>query len=352
MVKMGEEKVSNKTPTIYMHLAGLGAPAYHRIITPFQVLSKVGCNVNLITALKPEYLEDGDIFVFQQVAEVFTLEFCEVARRRGKVFVFDLEEFLTDVFVDHPYYRTLYQTQGFVRSILRSASLVTTPSRFLASQLKRYNPQVSFVPSYLEDNQWLERDKGAKPKHGLSFAEVTVGWVGNEAQVDDLAILAPIFEELVREFPSVRFVFLGYKPTFLEIPEERVLVLNYERFSQYQHLLDLLDIAVLPLKPFYFNLANSGSRVLELGAKGVPVVASNLGAYRDFSEAGAPILLASNKNEWQNHLFKLVKDEEEREKQGQLMQKFVKENYLADGREEEIAQLYLAAWEGARDGSR
>lgn len=338
-------------PTIYMHLAGVGAPAYHRIITPFRVLSEAGCDVKLITSLKPEYLEEGEIFVFQQVADVFTLEFCELVRRRKKVFIFDLEEFLTDVFADHPYYQTLYQSQGFVRSILRSASLVTTPSRFLAAQLRRYNSQVRFVPTFLEDSRWLESDESAKPKHGISLAEVTIGWIGSEAQVDDLAILAPVFEEVVRKFSNVRIVFIGYKPDFLEIPEERVLVLNYERFSQYQHLLDLLDIALLPLKPFYFNLGNSGSRVLELGAKGVPVVASNLGVYRDFSDAGAPILLASDKNEWQNHLFKLVEDEKGRKELGQSLKKFISDRYLADGREEEIAQVYLAAWERRKDGS-
>ena len=203
-----------------------------------------------------------------------------------------------------------------VRTCLSLADRLVVTSESLADELSGFISDVRIVPNHLDARIWdaLEsrRGCGLKPR---------VGWAGAMQHHGDLEVLADAVRETADE---VDWIFMGMCPEFLRPYVKEVH--EYVAFSAYPETLAKLnlDLAVAPLERNRFNRCKSNLRILEYGAMGWPVIASDIEPYRE-----APVHLVSNQTRaWVNAIREHIHDLDTNWKAGDTLQEWVRENCL------------------------
>ena len=218
-----------------------------------------------------------------------------------------------------------------LRTCLSLVDRLVVTSEPLADELSGFISDIRVVPNRLDANLWgaLEsrRDCGVKPR---------VGWAGAMQHHGDLEILANAVRETADE---VDWIFMGMCPEFLRPYVKEVH--EYVAFSAYPETLAKLnlDLAVAPLERNRFNRSKSNLRILEYGAMGWPVIASDIEPYRE-----APVHLVNNQTRaWVNAIREHIHDLDTTWKAGDTLRKWVRKNYLL--------QQHLDDWLDALDPS-
>jgi glycosyltransferase involved in cell wall biosynthesis len=211
------------------------------------------------------------------------LDWIERYRRHSRTFlVFGQDDNLLDVPDENPLKRTL--VDGLEHRMARALGqcdrlIVTTPP--LVEVYRRFIDDIRVVPNQLDGSRWLglesKRRAGRKPR---------VGWAGALQHLGDLKWLEPVVRALHRE---VEWVFMGMCPDNL-----RPYVAEFHApvpLPQYPSALAglNLDLAIAPLEMNRFNEAKSDLRILEYGALGWPVIATDIYPYQ-----GKPVPVLAN----------------------------------------------------------
>mgnify|MGYP001817675263 FL=1 len=161
-----------------------------------------------------------------------------------------------------------------------------------------------------------------------------VGWAGAQQHLGDLLLL----EEVVKETASeVDWIFFGMCPdSFRPYVKE---VHDGVRFENYHEKLATLnlDLAVAPLEHNRFNEAKSNLRILEYGALGWPVIASDIEPYRN-----TPVsLVRSQPSAWINAIRDHLHDLDAAYQKGDHLRAWVHEHWMLQG--------HLTEWLSALD---
>ncbi|MGB5536689.1 MAG: hypothetical protein WBN08_12400, partial [Thiogranum sp.] len=104
---------------------------------------------------------------------------------------------------------------------------------------------------------------------------------------------------------------------------------DYVPFNAYPETLAKLnlDLAVAPLERNRFNRCKSDLRILEYGAMGWPVIATDIEPYRD-----APVHLVTNQTRaWVNAIRDHVHDPDANWKAGDALREWVRDNRMLQG---------------------
>lgn len=211
--------------------------------------------------------------------------------------------------------------------------LVTTEP--LAEAYRAMSSDVRVVPNYLVRAVWgalqPRRRQGQRPR---------VGWAGAMQHAGDLELLIEVVKATARE---VEWVFLGMCPM-----ELRPLVKELHdpvAFAHYPAKLAslALDVALAPLEHNRFNECKSNLRILEYGACGWPVLASDIEPYR-----GAPVTrLPNNPRAWINAIRERVHDLDAAEREGERLRAWVHAHWML----EDHLQEWLDALSPASEAS-
>lgn len=126
----------------------------------------------------------------------------------------------------------------------------------------------SFINAALAGRRSAEAIHSDKPR---------VGWAGGIGHGGDLSLLTEVVKELQDE---VHWVFMGMAPPGVD--PSTVEVHAGVPFTEYGFALGKLnlDLALAPLQDNEFNRCKSDLRVLEYGAAGFPVLASDIATYK------------------------------------------------------------------------
>lgn len=180
---------------------------------------------------------------------------------------------------------------------------------------------------------------------------IRILWTGSNTHDKDLHVYTEAVKRLVDEYGiSVRFMFFGYCPTEflqtvvssgnsdprLEVKEKYHHAISYVQpvpMNMYYDAIRKLDpdIAVCPLTQHVFNLSKSNLKLIEMGAFGIPCVASYIGPY--LSMAGiCPLIDESQKdadriNDWIAVIKTYIEDSKLRMADGVRMRAKVESEY-------------------------
>lgn len=113
---------------------------------------------------------------------------------------------------------------------------------------------------------------------------VTIGWAGSSSHVEDFFEVAEPLARYLRRDPAARYLTMG-----ADFPDvrRRIADLQYDvspwvaNMNDYYASLDRFDVGIIPLRPSIFNQSKSDVKFLELAARWVPVIASNVGPYAE-----------------------------------------------------------------------
>jgi GT2 family glycosyltransferase/glycosyltransferase involved in cell wall biosynthesis len=217
-----------------------------------------------------------------------------------------------------------------------NAITVTTP--YLADQMKRLtrNVDVRIIPNELP--QWFinaAREGRRNAKSTDSSTKPRVGWVGGVGHSGDLSILPDVMKRLG---DTVHWVFMGWAPGQKHgqqinmdwVPEgvtaEFTPGVDFKDYPAAMGALRL-DLALAPLQDNMFNRCKSDLRILEYGAAGFPVLASDIVTYAD-----CPVIARApwNAQAWAEEIVSLLGDKERRDSLAEKLHLWVCETRCMD----------------------
>lgn len=280
---------------------------YHRVTMPFKHLK-----------VKPKV----PIYVFNRISSL-GLDALYKMKKEGVRLIMDIDD-LPFLSKDHYLYET-FKSSGMTAHIianLKLADVILTTTPLLASRLKGYNKNIVVVPNALpfDEGQFsLSTDK---------YFKSPVVWVGGASHFPDLS-----------EIKGCSFMkpptFCGYDPKpghslseWKKIREQHPTAL-YEKGlpeTQYMNLYDGHRLSIAPLLNSDFNACKSNLKVLESGAKGLPIVCSKVEPYFNSIDSKF-ILYAETKYEWETHVNNLIKYESYCEDVGKALSEHVRLQY-------------------------
>lgn len=355
---------------IFGWLADTAGCGYYRVACPLWELERRGHEVSWLEAMPDTVIDDEsgwDVIVGQRISlrgPSSIWQRLAAKRERRCTLVYELDDDLLNVDQAnkpaHDYYTQQHEMVALHRSLtdipfvtiedsgrrqriidnITVADLVTVSTEPLAAVVSQWNPNVvvlpNCVPGQLVDLPLLE------PGDVL-----TVGWRGSSSHARDFGELAkPLRGFLQKHADRVELHAIGHDFTD-RVRSRRARIRHTGWGSVHEFLASVdFDFGVIPLHPTAFNDSKSDLALLELAARGIPAVASDVGPYRRAVDAGAPALLATSGADWTRHMTALL-DEQYRTQLGAAAHEWARTRTI-----QAQAGLWEQAYVEARSGRR
>ena len=295
--------------------------AWYRILLPLQEMAKHGHDVTLVCADQSKGRGGGvtvgemsgyDIVVGQRWDKHDGMGTWRRMAMHSRL-VYEVDD---DVWAVEPVNWAAYSrysqadTQDAVAHQAMVANLVTVTTEPLAAVMREHNPNVAILPNHIPG--WIcdhDRPRRERP---------VIGWQGGASHARDMGEIAAPLRRFLGRRPGWDCHLMGvdYRPT---VRHQRV------SFTPWVHVVDDpegyyggidFDIGLAPLYPSTFSRSKSANKCLEYAALGIPVIASDCEAYRDFVVHGVTGFLVRRDHEWLRYMDELASDAELRESMG------------------------------------
>lgn len=209
-------------------------------------------------------------------------------------------------------------TKARVRRAVSLCHRVIVTTEPIAEAMRSMVDDIQVVPNSLERSRWgglqPPRNDRRKPR---------VGWAGAQQHQGDLEFILPVVEATANE---VDWIFMGLCPPKLRYHVAGVQ--NAVPFDQYPAALAALDLdlAIAPLEINRFNTAKSNLRLLEYGAVGFPVIATDILPYRNAPVTRVP----NNPKAWIDAIRAHIHDLDATRIAGEQLREWVLSNWMLD----------------------
>lgn len=316
----------NPAPTVMAHMADLSGCGYYRIIKPFEAMEDAGLIQGKLSRLLvnlPQLTQyDADSIILQRQITLEAHEWMAKIKKFSRAFkVFELDDYLPNLPVKNAH--RIDMPKDIFKSIRKSLSMVdrfvvSTP--MLAECFAGAHPDIQIAENRLPVNQWGNlvsfRGQGRKPR---------VGWAGGASHTGDLEMILDVVRALA---DRVEWVFMGMCP-----PKLRPYIHEYHagvNLDEYPAKLASLnlDLAIAPVEENIFNRCKSNLRLLEYGACGFPVIASNVECYR----YDLPVTLVRNRyKDWVEAIEMHINDPDSSWRTGDELREKVRSEWMLIG---------------------
>jgi len=252
-------------------------------------------------------------------------------RRHGKsLLVFGQDDLMHALPPKNPFAKTVFKDiKKRLRTCLSLCDRLVVTTDALANGYRGMIDDIRVVPNYLPRALWgdvrTNFGQGQRPR---------VGWAGALQHEGDLEIIFDVIRALADE---VEWVFMGMCPEPVRMYMKTIH--PAVAFADYPTALAALnlDLALAPLEHNRFNEAKSNLRILEYGALGLPVIATDIEPYR-----GTPVQCVANKtNAWINAIRERINDPAAAQAEGARLREWVMSGWLLED--------HLDVWSAALD---
>jgi glycosyltransferase involved in cell wall biosynthesis len=187
--------------------------------------------------------------------------------------IIELDDLVTEVPASNAHAREVPRDiERWVRRAFERCERAIVSTEPLAEAVRRWRPDVRVVANRLPE-AW----RHLAPVRAHERRRPRVGWAGGIGHDGDLALLRQVLAPLSDE---IDFVLFGLCPKALRpFVREFYPGVPFDRYPQALAALDL-DVALAPLEVNRFNECKSNLRLLEYGALGWPVIATDIAPYR------------------------------------------------------------------------
>jgi len=269
------------------------------------------------------------------------------ADNMGKIAIYDIDDLDWEISKENPVY-AIFKERGLeeiTKECIKSATVVTVPSRQLARSASQFNSHIEVVPNAIDyDNYFWNL-----PKKDDGW--IRVGWVGGSSHFHDLKLIEGLGKWVIETFPNTKFVLGGFDPCVIgptsdgmkwlswdysdknvwalyksvlfgkDYDVNRVDIVPTRHIYVYPLVLKDVDIMLAPLLTNNFNKNKSNLKVIEASARKIPIIASDLGIYSDVIVPSVNGYIAHTAQDWKTYLTKLIEDSNLRKRLGERLYK-------------------------------
>lgn len=302
---------------IHGWLADRQGCGYYRIKVPLDALARTGeAQVVYSDKLDVRTLVPGQVVVGQRSCHTGPTQLWRNLRGHVRR-VYEIDDDLLGIDEKNPQARAFFddeQRRANILSNLRTADAVTVSTPYLAQRAVEYGADpalVHIVPNCLDPAVFdLPRPQTDR---------LTIGWGGSATHLGDFEVAARHLRRFFSRHPEIRMRYMGVEHNTLvwaRIAEFAPWTPIFANPAGYYSMLRF-DIGIAPLSDHPFNRSKSHLKALEYAAMGIPVVASDSPAYRDFVRHGETGFLVRREHEWERYLHELATDDALRERMGE-----------------------------------
>jgi glycosyltransferase involved in cell wall biosynthesis len=330
---MGGDTSSGKVVVAFTAYPWNHALVILRIVGPLKQAGLRLIHGNELDEIYPERVSLGDAVLIQRDFPRFTHQYQEIvarARAEGKPIIFEIDDLLLELPVDHPDRPIYYYTPALfpmLRAIVE-ADAVTTSTPALLAYLRPFNDNTYLLPNFLDDRLWTFRTPVVKDRDD----PVVLGYMGSTSHKPDLEQVVPVLLRLVDRYKEkIILRFWGGDPPLqmrhlqnvewipMSLPDYPKFV---SEFSQQES-----DIFIAPLQDTFFNQCKSPLKFLEYSTMAVAGVYSNILPYQEVIIHAENGFLAGTANEWETCLRELIESPALRYSIGLKAQRSVQEKW-------------------------
>ena len=297
------------------------------IIRPFNYLQKekkIRWQLVLENDFTPGLLEGVDLVVFHRNCRPNCLRILHAVKDAGLPVLYELDDHYLAMPEDLPIgrYMRLPQIVRTLETLLRSADLVKVGSQEMIPFARERNPQVVSHPYAVDTSVFRNLQK-------TSHRHLLVGYAGSVNHSRDLALIAGVIPRISREFPDLRWEFIGCLPEGVQPGAN----LKFSGFlPSYDEFLTTLyrrnwDIGLAPLLDTVYNRCKTDNKFREYGACGIAGIYSAIPPYTTSVQHEITGLLTANTEDaWYHALKKLISGDTFRKSIANNTQKWVLKN--------------------------
>lgn len=309
-----------------------GGCGFFRCEQPAKFLGRSGL-ANALHVLRtptPEQLMNADLVILQETGSTNSAQLIQFMLKNNIPFITEFDDFIHHI---SPHNAGGYgswnpSTLFLNRAVeaMRHGVGMTVSTPQLAREYFPYNQMIYVVPNYLDKEKW------DNPVTKRSDDKIRIGWCGGNAHADDLKMIAPVIDKIVKEYKGkvifetmgmTRQELAGVFPMTPTPPEDVCPSCGFEgdlhhfpgeELANYPVVLASKgwDIAVAPVINNAFGNCKSDLKIKEYAAVGIPTVASPVVPYAEAVKDGAKVILADTFDEWYVALKSLIEDAEKR----------------------------------------
>lgn len=328
-----------------------------------------------------EYIHGIDLMTDEQLKEFNIVHFLRLisptdrtmpiiqrCKKLGLKVVFDIDDHW-DLPKYHSQY-TAYKQQGIqLKTVeaIKLADAVTTTTKYFASILATFNPNVHVLQNAIDTRQDQWRIvKTQSPR-------TRFGWVGGVFHVNDIALLKDAIPNIYRDYyHDIQICLGGFNPNqhyqmyeniltdawsifrsdkeYLEYlkkltPEGDHISIDkpYRRLwgtdvSNFAYLYNYIDVCYIPLFPSLFSACKSELKVIEAGFMKKACIVSNVTPYREVVDSSNSLLVTTN--DWHTQTRKIMMNKNLIDDLGEALYERVKDEYHIATPTEYRYQLY------------
>jgi glycosyltransferase involved in cell wall biosynthesis len=238
-------------------------------------------------------------------------------------------------------------------------------NRYFSSQKNQLNAMLSLARTVIVGNDWLytefSRDhdhlvilptsvwveRAPVKKHSQS-RPVRLGWIGLRGGLPYLEKLRGVLRELDRRYGrAIEFALVTSSPIDLPI---RTKFVRWSLEGESDAVLSF-DVGLMPLDDDLYSMGKCAFKAVFCMSRGVPVVASPVGANCNLIVHGNNGFLAHREHEWIQVLSTLLEDFQLRARMGRLARATIEEQYSAAAAVKVLSDLLRVSATGARQES-
>jgi glycosyltransferase involved in cell wall biosynthesis len=220
--------------------------------------------------------------------------------------------------------------------ILAISQQVSVGNDFLARYARQFNPNVTVIPTAVDTNKFVPRPD-PQPASGR---KLVVGWIGSPTTFRYLEGLQDVLADVAKRQPFTLKVSGAGRP--VHFPGVDVQVVPWSMAEEVS-LFNTCDIGVYPLTDDDWSRGKCGFKAIQCMACGVPVVAAAVGVNREIISHGVDSMLASTRQEWIDHLTRLLTDHDLRRRMAVAGRRTIQNRYSLEVTAPKLAGVLRAA---------